>query len=227
MGEFSASALRLSLTAQLQPAAMLLLFPALLFWPVVVAAVSFLFFCPMRQLRALPPSNSLLPNFFSLRLFFSPPPLSLDASLLPVFSWTFFRNWVSFFSWFVWARLFSFLSIFLTSALFKGNLPGSHFVRQRSLLCSIRRKSNLVCVCVFFFCLLCFLRRYADCVLQICIRVPFFFVEDWSLLQSTVPREFVETRTRTEIFFVGFLSSSFRWYGARWWRGRCWDEETE
>jgi hypothetical protein len=34
-------------------------------------------------------------------LFFSPPPLSLDASLLPECSWTFFRSWVSFFSWFV------------------------------------------------------------------------------------------------------------------------------
>jgi len=89
MGEFSASALRLSLTAQLQPAALLLLFPALHFWPVVVvvaAAASFLFFCPVRQLRALPPSNSFLPNFFSLRLFFSPPPLALDASLLLEYS---------------------------------------------------------------------------------------------------------------------------------------------
>jgi hypothetical protein len=85
IGEFSASALRLSLTAQLQPAALLLLFPALHFSPVVVVvpAASFLFFCRVRQLRALLPSNSLLPNFFSLRLFFSPPPLSLDASLLP------------------------------------------------------------------------------------------------------------------------------------------------
>jgi hypothetical protein len=88
MGEFSASALRLSLTAQLQPAALLLLFPALHLWPVVVvvAAASFLFFCPVRQLRALPPSNSFLPNFLSLRLFFSPPPLALDASLLLEYS---------------------------------------------------------------------------------------------------------------------------------------------
>jgi hypothetical protein len=85
MGEFSATALRLSLTAQLQPAALLLLFPALHFSPpvVVAPAASFLFFGPVRQLPALRPSNSLLPNFFSLRLFFSPPPLSLDASLLP------------------------------------------------------------------------------------------------------------------------------------------------
>jgi hypothetical protein len=86
IGEFCASALRLSLTAQLQPAALLLLFPALHFWPVAVVA-SFLFFCPVRQLRPLPPSNSLLPNFFfALRFFSPPPPLLLDASLLLVCS---------------------------------------------------------------------------------------------------------------------------------------------